>query len=563
MYFSPYYSTLKKKQFILTFFLFLIGTSLFGQKLTLKITSKDSIETAVLSKLFFKKKLNSKKELKTQTDSIFQQLKQKGYFYSITDSLIHENDSTTTLTFSLGKKIDSVHLQLQKKHKTIQQVIFPKKNNLSIHFSELNNVLSSIKSHLKKEGKPFSKIKLSNIALKKNKLFATILINESKKRVLDRIIVKGYENFPRSYLDYFLRLKKGKTFDQEAIFKTSRNLKSLKFIKEIKKPEVLFNTDSTTLYLYLEKINVSNFDGLVSFNSNPENQNLLISGNIHLDLINILNTGEEFNIKWNANGNDSQNFNLNTKIPYLFNSPISNQTSFEIHKQDSTFLNSKFRTNLLYNINSNTETGLFYETETSTNTLIVNQNNIENYTTTFGGINASYTIPKDHPLFKTKFKLNIQYSLGFRNTTNSKQTQSKLNIQSSYLHEINHRNLIYLHSETGMLFSNNYLVNELYRIGGANSIRGFEQQSIFTPKYSFLNLEYRFLTSKNSYLYSITDFGIIQNTDKQLKNVFGYGIGYSFTINKTIINIIANAGNSNFNSINKGFNLSLTLKNSF
>ncbi|WP_408038738.1 BamA/TamA family outer membrane protein [Tenacibaculum amylolyticum] len=554
---------MKKTQSILTFFLLLTGTSLFAQKLSFKITSKDSIEKTILTQLKFKKKLDSKTAIQTQTDSVFQQLKLKGYFYSTVDTLIHKNDSISTLNLSLGKKIDSIHLQFPKQNKTIQKKLFSTRNKLSIHFSELSNILNTIKSYFKKEGKPFSKIKLSNIKLQKNNLFATIQINESEKRILDKIIVKGYENFPRSYLDHFLRLKKGKTFDQEAIFKTSRNLKSLKFIKEIKRPEVLFNTDSTTLYLYLEKTNVSSFDGLISLNSNPDNQDLLISGNIFLDLVNILNTGEELNIKWNANGNDSQNFNLNTKIPYLFNSSFSNQTSFEIHKQDSTFLNSKFHTSLLYNINSSTEVGLFFETETSTNTLVINQSSIENYSTTFGGFNASYTIPKDHPLFKTKLRINLQYSLGSRTTNNNKQTQSKLNIESSYLHEINPRNSVYLHNETGILFSNNYLVNELYRIGGPNSIRGFEQQSIFTPKYSFFNLEYRFLTSKNSYLYSITDFGIIQNTDKQTKNAFGYGIGYSFTLNKTIINIIANAGNSNFNSTNKGFNLSLTLKNFF
>jgi outer membrane protein assembly factor BamA len=36
-------------------------------------------------------------------------------------------------------------------------------------------------------------------------------------------------------------------------------------------------------------------------------------------------------------------------------------------------------------------------------------------------------------------------------------------------------------------------------LGGVNSLRGFDDQSIFTPYYALANIEYRFLLSKNSY----------------------------------------------------------------
>src|SRR5690606_22368737 len=40
--------------------------------------------------------------------------------------------------------------------------------------------------------------------------------------------------------------------------------------------------------------------------------------------------------------------------------------------------------------------------------------------------------------------------------------------------------------------------NELIRIGGVYSLRGFNEQSIFTNLYGMLTLEYRYLISRNS-----------------------------------------------------------------
>jgi len=80
------------------------------------------------------------------------------------------------------------------------------------------------------------------------------------------------------------------------------------------------------------------------------------------------------------------------------------------------------------------------------------------------------------------------------------------------------------------------LNNELFRVGGANSIRGFNEQSIFTSKYTFFNTEYRYLTSSTSYLFSITDLGSFL-INKENNFLFGVGFGYRFASNNNIFKI--------------------------
>ena len=322
---------------------------------------------------------------------------------------------------------------------------------------------------------------------------------------------------------------------------------NLNFVKEIKKPEVLFKEDSTLVYLYLKKKSNNSFDALVNFAS-KKNGGLLFNGNANLMLSNILNSGEEFELFWNSIGQERQEFKLKTMIPYVFNSKISPEILFSIYKQDSSFITTKFRTQINYNLNFKNKIGLNYNSETSEK-LINTQKNIKTFKSDFIGISYTYTLPKNDSFYNNKLFFNIEPSFGTRkNDTNSSQ-QFKLLTTSSIIIDINSRNSIYIKNETGYLNSNNLFENEFFRIGGPNSIRGFNEQSIFTNKYTFFNTEYRYLASEKSYLYSLLDFGGIRNNE-QKNFIYSIGFGYTFSNDKYKINLATAVGKEQSEPLN-------------
>ncbi|MEN8193848.1 MAG: hypothetical protein ABFS12_13585, partial [Bacteroidota bacterium] len=114
-------------------------------------------------------------------------------------------------------------------------------------------------------------------------------------------------------------------------------------------------------------------------------------------------------------------------------------------------------------------------------------------------------------------------------SNNDKTNQTTFTFKLDYLWKINKRNYIFIQNQTGNLISDNLFVNELYRIGGVNSIRGFNEESIFVSGYSVFNLEYRYKLNNSSYLYSISDYAYIKNDINKINtNNFGLGLGYSF-----------------------------------
>ncbi|WP_298780650.1 BamA/TamA family outer membrane protein [uncultured Polaribacter sp.] len=524
-----------------------INLKVYSQDLELKLSSRNINNLVILNKIDYQKKHIDSTSLKIEILKVSKYLQTIGYFTNSIDSLI-KSDKNFTAYFTLNNKTNYAGIK----------VLSDENRSFITSIKKLQDKLNLLTKELEIEGKLFSKLQLKNIKIRKDTLFADLEIYQSKKRQIDKVIVKGYEKFPKSFIKHYLNLKKDLIFNQKRINKISEDLKSLKFASEIKPPEVLFTKDSTLLYVYLKKQQNNSFEGLISFNS-KENGDVFFNGNIDLNLENILDSGEKFELFWNSIGEERQEFKIASTIPYIFNSSFSPEMSFSIYKQDSTFLNTKLNTNINYNLNKRIFLGLNYSSEVSEKTNNNSLTDIDSYSNYFIGLNFNYSKPLNDIFYNNKIHIIINPSFGNRKSGNNSSNQFKLKTAATYLWSLNDRNNIYIRNEIGYLNSDNYLINELFRIGGINSIRGFDEQSIYTNSYTFFNIEYRYLTSEKSFLYSITDYG--QSNEE---NFLGIGIGYSFTTNSSTINIGSVIGRNNNNPISfKNTKILLNWKSNF
>lgn len=438
-----------------------------------------------------------------------------------------------TVSYSLGFRVQSIHIY-------IPNTINHKKrgDTLKLKTSDVESFLHTVSNQLDQEGRSFSEVSLKNLKLKDNNLLATLQVNERNIRKINNIIIKGYSNISDKVITYDLNVQKNDLFSSKKLSEISNLTKSLLFVEEIKPPEVLFAKDSTILYLYLKKKSNNSFDGIVSFASNDNNNKLLFNGTVDLQLKNLFDGGENVSVFWNSIGNQKQEFSLSTQIPYVFNSRISPDVRFNLYKQDSTFLNTEFNPKLQYKINSKSSISLTYVNLTSNNLKeSITSNNIESFSRSLFGIGYQYKSPKTTILGQTGFNISFESLFGSRNTNMDKSQQYELNLELSNTFVLNERNQIYIRNQTGILLSDFLLENEIFRIGGANSIRGFNEQSIFTSQFSYINMEYRFVTSKSSYLYSISDVGFVKTINALTETIFGLGFGYLFTMKKTQVDL--------------------------
>ena len=507
----------------------------FGQKNELILVAKDTIQNRIVSEIYHTKKHLQKKDALDEIDRILQQVKKRGFFTARIDSISKTNKELIAY-LDLGKKINEIII-VTKKDNT-NGIIDSGIDSIKIKTREFSDLTNQLLEQIDRKGNSFSEITYVNPLLKNDTLLLEMKISNSSSRKIDKVITRGYEDFPKKFITKYFLIDKNTVFSKQKLNQVSALSNKLDFIKEKKAPEVLFKKDSTHLYLFLDKIGISSFDGLVNFSSKENGKGLLLNGNLDLKLNNTFNTGEKFEIIWNKVSDEKTDFKINSYVPYVLNSKFSTTLEFYLYRQDSTFINTNFELKTDYSINQKSHASILYSSEKSNYLLNISNNDLASYSNYFIGLGYELKKSSTSNLYKYKNGLNLNLTFGKRKTDTESINQLKFHFSAFANVQINNRGYLNIKNESGLLTSRNYLLNELFRIGGANSIRGYNEQSIFTNGYSYSNIEFRYSLDTSSYLYSITDLGVYkENTTNKIKKLIGIGAGYQFRINNNLVNL--------------------------
>ncbi|AEH00268.1 POTRA domain-containing protein [Lacinutrix sp. 5H-3-7-4] len=548
---------------ILIISLLIFSSELIAQNLNLEIIGSNDKETEVIKDLNYNKTHIDFNSILKEIDSLQNRVAKSGYIENNIFALTKLNDSTHLSKIHLGNKYKVIHIYFEKNQITSQSIKRITDNIFDsffvIPFEEVENTLSFLNKEIANQGFPFNRLRLSDIKINnENIISARLIINNGEpKRGLDKIIVKGYEKFPKSYLKRFLKIKPSKTFNIDDIKNKVNSLNNLRFANQIKPPEVLFTKDSTQLYLYIEKANSNTFDGYLGFSTNENTNKLEFNGYLDLQLNNNFNYGESLKFLYKADELEQKTFNANINLPYILGSPIGTELELNIFKQDSSFNTVNQKIKFFYQINSKTRFFLGLDTVESNNLLeSTNITQFNDYSSNFYTAIYNY---EDRKNFNNRYQLktlaNIEIGTGSRNYLETNETQNRIIGETHHILNLNNKNSLFIRLEGALLISKNYLENELFRFGGINSIRGFQENSLLATKYGVLNTEYRYQLSRNIYTHTIIDFANLNNEVNSIKqNLYSFGLGFG---------ILTKAGLLKFNYANgKSDNQKFKLNNS-
>ena len=529
--------------YIYILFLSCFSHHILGQENELILVTNDTIQNKIVSEIYYTKKHPQKKDVLDEINRILQQVKKRGFFTARIDS-ISKADKTFSAHINLGKKTNKIIIinKLKPEERTklygASQSSESAIDSIKIKTNEFDEFTNQLLKKIDKLGKSFSEISYINPIMKNDTLIIELTISDSSNRKIDKVIVRGYNAFPEKFISNYFLINTKTVFSKQKLKNISTLTNRLDFIKENKAPEVLFKKDSTHLYLFFDKLGTSSFDGIVNFSSKENGKGLLLNGNLDLKLNNTFNSGEKFEIIWNKVSDEKTDFKINSYVPYLFNSKFSTTLEFNLYRQDSTFINTNFKLNTDYSINQRSHASVLYRSENSNYLLNTLNNEITSYSNYFIGLGYQMKKLSTSNLYDFNNGVNLNLIVGKRKTSLESINQLKLHFSAFANLQINNRGYLNIRNESGLLTSKNYLLNELFRIGGANSIRGYNEQSIFTNGYSYSNIEFRYSLDRSSYLYSITDVGAYkESTTKKNKKLIGIGAGYQFKINNNFVNI--------------------------
>lgn len=509
-----------------------------AQNVYLTAEGATKTETVTIDSIGYAKVHPNAKSLKTETERLATQLYAAGFFESQISANIKLNDSTYLFQYKLGSRIANIKVATKLLSKSEKDLLNITEDTINLSPAGIENFMSGKLTLLEQKGYPLSQLQLTNYTRKNNILTTTLQLTLEKKRSVDNLVIEGYPKFPESIRRNILKQYKKKPFNKDNIQKIYQTFNNLRFVSLPRYPEILFKQDTTTIYVYAQKANANTFDGFIGF-SNDEQQKLKLNGYLDLTLINTLNNGEKFNLYWKNNGQKQSTFNTSLELPYIFKSPIGIKGDLQIFRQDSTFQNTVSNINLAYYFKYNTKILIGRSATTSVSTTQTDTS-LSGYNSKFW--TATYeTAAYDnrYTFFPERYTLYIRYGNGKRDSEKGNSNQYFAQAIADYNAPLNNKNLIYIKTQLYYLNSQNFVVNELQRFGGINSIRGFNENILQGDMYSFLMTEYRYIASENLCLHSIFDVGYYQDhATNQNNGLFSIGFGAKIFTSNGIFNII-------------------------
>lgn len=537
-----------------------------AQELTLKIDTQIKANQHVIDELGYAKTFENRSLLEAEIERIQKQLYNKGYInLQLLSKTVDKFQFNAIL--KLGRRYDNIDIFGGTDYFVtlgFSPQIEPNTNLTFVRVSmeRLAYTLEQFSKLLADESYAFARVRLADIKPEKDqRLRANLIIDKGRKRSIQGVNVLGYEKFSKSYIKHFLDIKTQKPFNLEQIKSKMELVNQLTFVRQKRPAEVLFTSDSTTVYLYLEKIKSNRFDGFLGFGSNEDTGAIEFDGYLDLTLTNNLNFGESFKLNYKSDENEQKTFDIALDLPYLFGSPVGSTLNLNIFKKDSTFTTTQQRIKLFYPLGDKQQIGLEYRNQQS-NVVIENPAVLaEDFDSQFYGLTYQYmTRQKNDVLFPIKSQLNLTAGLGQRSTTETVE-QRHLQLKAHHILQLNPKNSIFIKIHLEDLDSKQYLFNELIRFGGINSIRGFEENSLFASRLGVLCSEYRYRISPGLFVHSIIDAGYMQNEQRSDEQLYGFGFGFGLRTNAGLLRFNYANGkpkNQTFNFSNSKIHLSLT-----
>ena len=500
-------------------------------------------------------------------------LKQNGYLEASVDSISFNND-TIIAVIHQGEKYEwtKIHFRgVDNSDLSILGLRSLAKRRKFTSFTDIETLHTKVLSDLADNGYPFAQLELSEISFSGKKVRGEWVIKPHNFIRWDSIVLKGTAKIKAKFLQRYLGIYPNKKYNESNSESISKKITNLGFVKEIKSSEIEFDNGKARVYTYLEKETANQFDGIIGFQSNKDNGKLELTGEVKLALENTFSAGESIRFNWQKYEESSQNLSLGIVYPYLFSSILGIDIGFDIQKKDSAYISTAIDIGLRFSQSGKNFSKLFFKRNSSsllTSSHLVGvsvlpvyadvKSNLYGYAYHFENLDYSFNPKKGWDL---NFSLAAGTHKTIKNSNISDELYNDINLSGNlfeaewmleYNIPVKEKISIRLRNNGGIIDSKNLFQNDLFKLGGMSTLRGFNEDSFRASRYTVMTAELRFIPQPNSSIYLFWDGGYYRNNYLVNRNEdypWGIGFGFNFATRSGIFTLNYAVGKQKNNSV--------------
>ena len=408
----------------------------------------------------------------------------------------------------------------------------------------LEHDIGALLNAYERMGYAFAKVSLGDISFKEEKdslgVLITLVVEEGTLTRIHHLRVDGNTSTRSGIILREARIADGEVFRGDQPEKIRQRLQRTQLFSAVSLPELYVLDDGTAgLSVKVTEGNPNRFDGVIGYMPPSGPNDGYVTGMVDVQFRNILGTARRFAARWYRENQSSQEINLQYHEPWVASLPVNAGVEFFQRKQDSTYIRSTFRFAADLMATDELSVGLVLSTEQVTPTEGFGQRMVSENRVTDIGVAISYD-SRDDPVTPTSgFNYRTEYMTGLKRIQSSwlqgggnRSTTQKLTFDFEYVTSPFVRQVVSASLHAKDFSSGAVEASDLFRLGGANTLRGYREGQFLGSRIAWTNLEYRFLAGQRSYFFGFVDGGYVLTPDRpevglirqELKKI-GYGVG--------------------------------------
>lgn len=392
--------------------------------------------------------------------------------------------------------------------------------NRPVSPARLRNLNSKIITWCENNGYPFASIRYDNFRISDEKVSADVILDTERMITIDSVIVMGSPKLSTVYISNYIGVKPGDLYNESIIRKIPGRIKELPMVTETRAFNVAFTENTARVILYLQDKKASQIDGVVGVL--PDNNNtgkVQLTGDLRLRLLSSFGRGELFDLNWKQPRSKTQDLKVNLNYPFILNTPFGLDLKLAIYKFDTSYVETTLGVGVQFLLRQGSFLKLFVEDKNSS---LLSTKQYENATvlppfadirkTMYGAgvkfINVDYrlnpargyiielTAGAGNRVISKNGKINPEVY----DSLELKSLQYSAEVAADAYFRVFPKIILNPGIKVGGLGGSNAFDNELYRLGGLNTLRGFDEESITASLYGIGKLELRYVLEQNSFL---------------------------------------------------------------
>lgn len=405
---------------------------------------------------------------------------------------------------------------------------------------QLRAAIQRVVEELGDSGYPFARVQLDSVRLDAGEpaYGLTVRVLPGTQVTIDSIRISGNNVTRRSAIVRELPVRRGDLFRESLVEDIPQQLMRLGYFRSVAPPELyLGEAGRGLLDIRVEEGNANAFNGILGYNPATDFEPGYLTGLVDLKFGNLFGTGRQAEARWEKRGRSTQELALRYREPWLLGFPLHLDGGLQQLIQDTLYVDRRFDLAAEWPLLSRMYiVGRLESASISPDSSA--RGFIPKSSARSAGIGIRYDSrddpinPRSGAFYATLLESIAKTTTAFDAAgTVLRANQQRLTVDANFFLPLWDLHVVSVGVHWRQLTSGQELnaFTDVFRFGGATTLRGYREEQFKGSRIAWANYEYRYLLSRRSRMFVFLDQGYFFRREGDVviegfRHGFGFGM---------------------------------------